>query len=835
MLKPLKRFGQKKLSNVPLVGGVSQFHQQQVHPLWEKLSRSIPKLRLSHQLIGFFVIVVFFPLLLLSLSIYSINQKAVKKQVSSFTEHTAEVTYEDLRLEMRWQQEQALLAAHYWKTLLEDTAYSTRQRAITEFFRNFPDYEAVAFYDGAGQFVNAYRANTRDAREAFVPEKIQSMPSQITFKLGHHIDKSNPRVYSLQVLLPPSATASRRAGAVYFFKRFPYMNSLVKERFQTFGNGFAIVDETGSIIAGPPHLIAQKLPKEDLQLFQNLKAGIAKEFSSSKPLYGILTDPDDLPDNPKLQKVIMKVPTLGWGVMIESPYRVQRQYILRARTQSVGLLILCILLIIVLGLFYSRGINRNFRQLIKGIKALAEGHYSRKIRLITKSWTPYEIIYLTAEFNRMATKISSAWSSIQQLNQELVYKNQQDLFITRATQRLHSSLELDTVCQVATEILSEHPKVIGTMLFLQTEAGTLELVSKTLPHLFVNLEDAVIENLRRSIEKHPTDHHHTLRLSEFKMPFTQQAIVANLQSVSYQETLLGTLVLLMPEDSISSPSEAMVFDLISSQIGVAIQQARQWKQLQIANTQLAKLDEMKSNLIDTVSHELRTPLTNIKGYTSRLIRNDSSLDAETKIKSLKIIKQQADRLGRMVEDLLVIPELERGEGLRVYPDRVNLHELLSRCVGFIGEKAGSRPIRVLDCPAEMDILADPDRMEQVILNLLDNANKYASEDGVIEVRAAQYSGTHAEIQVFNPCDPITDEEISSLFAKFRRLDERLTRTTRGTGLGLFITKGLIESMSGSIRLDNRDGFRAIIQIPLFEAQGNASDGQHQFELHQTLI
>ena len=273
--------------------------------------------------------------------------------------------------------------------------------------------------------------------------------------------------------------------------------------------------------------------------------------------------------------------------------------------------------------------------------------------------------------------------------------------------------------------------------------------------------------------------------------------------------------------------DSLVIDLIASQVGVAVYQARQWTQLQEANVQLAKLDEMKSNLIDTVSHELRTPLTNIKGYTSRLIRYDGTLDNQTKIQSLKVIKQQADRLSRLVEDLLTIPEMERQGGLRVYPDCVDLNELVSRAVGFMEEK-GNRTIAIHQPDHAVAILADLDRMEQVVLNLLDNAIKYAAPDAhiAVSILPGQNNKT-ARLEVFNSGETIPADQLKTLFAKFKRLDERLTRTTRGTGLGLFITKGLIEAMGGHICLESENGFKVIMDLPLYDSPAETRNEPHE--------
>ncbi len=786
------------------------------------LPRPIPKLRLSHQLLGFFVLVVLIPLLLLSFSIYSINQKALKKQVARFTEHTAEGTYQELRLEMSWEEEYSRLAAQYWQTLLENPSQSARQNQIHQFFRMYKNYEAVALFNPKGDRVAWFRSPQSRYLMTALPQHLDTIPEEIDFNLDYHPEfaKNDNLNYSLLVTVPGQLIGNNpRIGAIVFYKRFPYMGQLISERDETFQHGFVITDPNGVIMAGPASLLEKTLDPHDLKLFKDAREGIVKEFSSRKLLYGFPVE--DEPDTPRLEKVIIKIPKLGWGLIIESPYSVQQHYILRARAQSVGLLILCIVVIILLGLLYSRGINRNFRQLLKGIKALAEGHYSRKIRLITKSWTPYEIVYLTAEINRMATKISSAWDSIQKLNQELVYKNQQDLFIAQATQRLHSSLETETVYQTAVQIMCEHPGVISAGLYLAQEGDRFKLAASVGKPLFnqghsIQPDDAMLSGVL--LDLRPV----TLPAEPSRNNEPVASMV--LHPISYQENGIGVLMLVKETipGEIPHPhfDDALLLDLISGQIGVAIHQSRQWEQLQKANEQLSQLDELKSNLIDTVSHELRTPLTNIKGYTSRLIRYEHALDSDTKVKSLKVIKQQADRLGRLVEDLLVIPDLERTGGIRVYPDRVSLNELIHRCVAFAREKA-AQEFQTPQLSPDLEILVDPDRMEQVLLNLLDNAIKYSPEDAVIEISAHQVSPTDVQIQVFNPCDPIPQEALATLFEKFTRLDERLTRTTRGTGLGLFITRGLVEAMGGKIWLEGNDGFRVLLEVPLFECTAHA--------------
>ncbi len=238
-----------------------------------------------------------------------------------------------------------------------------------------------------------------------------------------------------------------------------------------------------------------------------------------------------------------------------------------------------------------------------------------------------------------------------------------------------------------------------------------------------------------------------------------------------------------------------------------------YRQLKHSNRELKKLDEFRSNLIDTVSHEFRTPLTSIKGYTSRLLRQDIELDEETKQKSLKIIKNQSERLSRMVEDLLVIPDIE-GAKLNLIIENVNLADTINDAILSTKHKA-EREVNVSIADNLPDILADNDRLEQVFINILENAYKYSYPDTPIDVNVGQEKN-FAVIRVSNSYDYIPPEQLNKLFGKFIRIDDKTTRTTRGTGLGLFIVKGLVKAMNGSIELEStKDNiFTVVIKLPV---------------------
>ena len=228
-------------------------------------------------------------------------------------------------------------------------------------------------------------------------------------------------------------------------------------------------------------------------------------------------------------------------------------------------------------------------------------------------------------------------------------------------------------------------------------------------------------------------------------------------------------------------------------------------QLKQNNVELKQLNEFRSNLIDTVSHELRTPLTSIQGYTSRLLRQDINIDEETKQKSLRIIKEQSERLKRLIEDLLTIPDIE-GMRLRTNVESVWLPEVMETALLLIKNKDNKEII--INMPENFpNVSGDKNRLEQVFVNLIENAVKYAYSESKIIVEGVVEDNI-AKIFIKNDCDVIPPKKLQTLFEKFIRLDDNTTRTTRGTGLGLFIVKGLVEAMQGEIKLssDKKCGF-----------------------------
>ena len=226
------------------------------------------------------------------------------------------------------------------------------------------------------------------------------------------------------------------------------------------------------------------------------------------------------------------------------------------------------------------------------------------------------------------------------------------------------------------------------------------------------------------------------------------------------------------------------------------------------NIELERLNEFRTNLVNAISHEFRTPLTSIVGYSSRLLRHDIKIDEQTRIKSLKIIKQQAQRLSRMVEDLLVVPDIE-SFSIQLNKVEINLAEALENSVLYANSNNSNFDVEISKDLKE--VYADSDRLEQVLINLCDNAVKYNQDDEPIKIVAKNVNGRPC-VSIKNKSLPIPDDMKEKLFDKFIRMDCELTRTTRGTGLGLYIVKGLCAAMDIDLILDCDDNYFDIMLV-----------------------
>jgi signal transduction histidine kinase len=225
-----------------------------------------------------------------------------------------------------------------------------------------------------------------------------------------------------------------------------------------------------------------------------------------------------------------------------------------------------------------------------------------------------------------------------------------------------------------------------------------------------------------------------------------------------------------------------------------------------------RLDEEKSDFIATVSHELRTPMAAVYGAAETLLRRDVELTPQQVRELLEMIASQAARLSQITEEILLATQLDRGD-LAVEREPVDLGELARATVDAMSPQGGEASAVDLDVANEAGAATgDPDRIQQVLVNLLDNAVKHGG--GRVKVRVEPAEGA-VRISVADSGPGITMAEQQRIFEKFYRGGPQLTRSAGGTGLGLYISRELVRRMDG--RLDVRSelgaGATFVIELP----------------------
>jgi signal transduction histidine kinase len=214
-------------------------------------------------------------------------------------------------------------------------------------------------------------------------------------------------------------------------------------------------------------------------------------------------------------------------------------------------------------------------------------------------------------------------------------------------------------------------------------------------------------------------------------------------------------------------------------------------------TQDRVLDELKAEFVATVSHELRTPLAAVYGAAMTLQRPDFRADGEQRDRLLGLIARESERLATIVDDILWAGHLD-AESLQLSIQSCDAKELAR---GVIESAEVHRPanveLRLTSAEILPPVSGDPDKISQVLVNLLDNAVKYAPDGGCIEVELSVEAG-HVRFSVHDPGLGVPPAEQRRIFEKFYRLDPNLTRGVGGTGLGLYICRELVRRMGGRI-------------------------------------
>ena len=223
-------------------------------------------------------------------------------------------------------------------------------------------------------------------------------------------------------------------------------------------------------------------------------------------------------------------------------------------------------------------------------------------------------------------------------------------------------------------------------------------------------------------------------------------------------------------------------------------------ELESQNAQLRESERLKSDLVNTVSHELRTPLSGVLGFTKLLLSRD--FDAETRRHYLGIVDAQARRLSDLLDDFLDVRRIEEGRFERA-KELVDMAALLEEEAQLYRQQSPRHEVEVEIEHPPLAVLGNPDRLRQVIGNLISNAIKYSPQGGVVAVIAERENG-HIRVEVRDQGMGIPLNQQPKIFTKFFRGDAAASGIT-GTGLGLAVSRDIVESHGGRIGFESAEG------------------------------
>ena len=285
----------------------------------------------------------------------------------------------------------------------------------------------------------------------------------------------------------------------------------------------------------------------------------------------------------------------------------------------------------------------------------------------------------------------------------------------------------------------------------------------------------------------------------------KQALVAPLKVEAMR---VGVIVVGDPYNHDFTEDQLEQLGSLAAPAGLVLSQIGRYEAQAEMTRRLEEVAQMKSDFVSTVSHELRSPLTSIIGSLDTVNRPELAPPEPVSQQLLLSARRQAGRLQRLIEDLLVVSRIDRG-AIPLQIETISIQEIFNEIYRVVSIEP---TIRV--DPVDLEVRADRDHLSRVLINLVENAAKYAP-DSQVDLFAWEQVGM-AVLAVVDHGPGIPEGERARVFERFTQLDQSDTRLKGGTGLGLSIVKTLTETMHGSVRIETTEGGGAtfVVELPL---------------------
>ena len=246
-------------------------------------------------------------------------------------------------------------------------------------------------------------------------------------------------------------------------------------------------------------------------------------------------------------------------------------------------------------------------------------------------------------------------------------------------------------------------------------------------------------------------------------------------------------------------SVSMVYSVILSEKGEPVNAVVNVRDI----SKLREMENFRESILSMLGHELQTPLSIIKGYTETLNRTDAQWDSDTVQKGLHVIEEEADRLSQVMSKLLLASRLSGGD-VKLSKEPVDMPSLVKKVVKRLSGFTTLHRFKVDFKPDFPTLTVEPQMIEQVLTNLVENAIKYSPQGGRVTVSGRKIDG-EVEVTVRDEGIGISPRDSEHLFERFHRVEKGQSRKIQGTGLGLYICKSIIEAHGGKIEVSSQPG------------------------------
>jgi len=307
------------------------------------------------------------------------------------------------------------------------------------------------------------------------------------------------------------------------------------------------------------------------------------------------------------------------------------------------------------------------------------------------------------------------------------------------------------------------------------------------------------------------------RRLEVELDIRQRAVLAPLRTL---RSLNGVYERRVVESSDASSRRALLFAIFAGAlamaggVGFALHALRLVRNIGSRNDHLRELDQMKDDFVASVSHELRTPLTSIRGYLELLREGEVGELTKDQLGFVSIVERNADRLLRLVGDLLFVAQVEAGK-IALEPGPTDVEELVRQAADAARPAAAEKGIEldVEHVDGLSELHADRARLGQVFDNLISNALKFTPPGGHVAVRTSQQAEA-VVIEISDDGMGMSEADVNQLFERFFRAASATEQAIQGTGLGLAIVKAIVEAHDGAITVESAAGEGTIFRVEL---------------------